>query len=110
MADGRYEPAGNASIAWQLRFEQFRQIATLSVAAAGGVLVLLQAGYLASTIKSGAAVATFAVAAALSLLGQNTLVDNIEKGRGWTRGARTYLMLAFLLMGAGVGLIAGVML
>ena len=97
-------------LVYQLRFEQFKHVATLSVAAAGGVLILLQAGYLDSGYRSGAAVALFALAAAMSLFGQNALVDAIDAGRGWTRPAQVYLVLSFMLLGAGVGLLADVVL
>ena len=75
------EPNVPSGLTYQLRFEQFKQIATLAVAAAGGVLILLQAGYVESTFKSGAVVAAFALSASLALFGQDKLVEGLEAAR-----------------------------
>ena len=103
-ADGGREevPPG---LTHQLRFEQFKHVATLSIAAAGGTLALLQAGYIESGGKSGSAVALFAVAAALAVLGQDKLVDGLEAGRGRTRAARVFHGVSLAVLGAGVGVL-----
>lgn len=94
----------------KLRFEQFRQVATLSVVAAGGVLILLQAGYIELSFKSGTVVVAFALAAAFSLFGQDKLIGGLEAGRGRTRAARLFLLFSYTLLGVGGGLLAGVVL
>ena len=94
----------------KLRFEQFRQTATLSVAAVGGVLVLLKAGLIVSSFKSGSVVAMFALSAALALFGQEKLIDGIEAGRGVTRAVQVFRLLAVVSLGAGAGLLIGIVL
>lgn len=97
-------------LTYQLRFEQFRHIATLSVAAAGGTLIMLQAGYVETSFTSGTAVALFALAAALSLIGQDKLLDGLESGRGRTRAARILLGVTMAILGAGVGMLGSLAL
>jgi hypothetical protein len=92
-------------LTYQLRFDQFKQITTLSVASVGGVLVLLQAGYLQAGGRSWAVVAAFALSAALSLFGQDKLVEGLEAGAGRTPAAKAFLLLALALMGAGIGML-----
>jgi hypothetical protein len=92
-------PAGSGpeippGLTYQLRFDQFKQITTLSVASVGGVLVLLQAGYLQAGGRSWAVVAAFALSAALSLFGQDKLVEGLEAGAGRTPAAKAFLFLA----------------
>ena len=99
------EPNVPSGLTYQLRFEQFKQIATLAVAAAGGVLILLQAGYVESTFKSGAVVAAFALSASLALFGQDKLVEGLEAGKGRTQTARLLLFVSFALLGAGIGVV-----
>ena len=99
------EPNVPSGLTYQLRFEQFKQIATLAVAAAGGVLILLQAGYVESTFKSGAVVAAFALSASLALFGQDKLVEGLEAGKGRTQTARLLLFVSFALLGAGIGVL-----
>ena len=99
------EPDVPPGLTYQLRFEQFKQIATLAVAAAGGVLILLQAGYVESTFESGTVVAAFALSAALALFGQDKLVEGLEASKGRTPAARILLLLSFALLGAGIGLL-----
>ena len=93
----------------QLRFEQFKNVATLSVAAAGGTLALFQAGYIKADAESSAVVVAFALAAALALLGQDKLLDGLEAGRGRTRASRWFLGLALAVFGAGVGMLLSIM-
>jgi hypothetical protein len=89
----------------QLRFDQYKQITTLSVASVGGTLVLLQAGYLQVGGSSWAVVAAFTLSAALSLFGQDKLVEGLEAGAGRTPAAKTFLFLAAAFLGAGVGML-----
>ena len=106
-ADG---PRDFQALAAQLRFEQMRQLATLCVSAAGGVLVLLQAGYLDPSAETGAVVGAYALAAALTLLGQDKLVAGLERDQPRPRAAAVFLVLAFALFGAGTGMLIAVVL
>lgn len=99
-----------AGLTHQLRFEQSKQIATVSIAAAGGVLVLLQAGLLPSGVYSGGAVGLFVLSAASALFGQDKLVEGLEAGRTRSRAAVTFALVSFALLGAGVGLVVSLVL
>ncbi len=74
--------------------------------AAGGGLVLLQAGYLERSLRTGGAVVLFAMAAALALLGQDKLVDRVTEGEDMGdigRAVRAFRFAATALLGAGAG-------
>ena len=98
------------ALAAQLRFEQMRQLATLCVSAVGGVLVLLQAGYLAPTLQTGLVVGLFALAAVLALFGQDKLVAALERDERRSRSATVLLAVAFALFGAGTGMLIAIVL
>ena len=95
-------------LTYELRFEQYRQVATSSIAAAGGVLILLQAGYLEPGRTTIMAFATFALASATAIFGQDKLIEGLEKGRGRTRAAKGYLYITFMLIGAALAMIVDV--
>ena len=90
-------------IVCQLWCEQFKQLAWLGVTAAGGGLVLLQAGYLEASLRAGGAVMLFALAAAVALVGQDRLVDRITEGKDIGRGVRGFRLAASALLGVGAG-------
>jgi hypothetical protein len=87
-----------------------RQLATLCVSAAGGVLVLLQAGYLAPTLGAGLIVGAYGLAAAVALFGQDKLVAALERGERRSRPATVFLAVAFALFGAGTGMLIEIVL
>lgn len=95
-------------LTYEMRFEQYRQVATSAIAAAGGVLILLQAGLLAAEREAILAFVTFAAASGTAIFGQDKLIEGIEQGHGRTRSARIYLIVSFLLIGAALGMIADV--
>ncbi len=98
------EPSHRPSdIVCQLWCEQFKQLAWLGVTAAGGGLLLLQAGYLDASVRAGGAVIVFALAAAVALLDQDRLVDRITEGRDIGRAVRMFRVVATTLLGAGAG-------
>ena len=87
----------------QLWADQFQHITTLAVAAAGGLLILLQMGVTATQRRWWQAFALFVLSAVLSFAGQTAVVDDATKGAFPGRKARIIRGLAALCLGAGGG-------
>lgn len=97
-------------IVCQLWFDQFQHMSTLSTAATAAGLILLQTPYLEATAHSGIAVALFVLAAAVALIGQTKLIDRVHDDKDVGTEVRVYRLLAVMLMGAGTGLFAAMLI
>jgi hypothetical protein len=113
--DGAASPAGATSpaarptdLVWQLWFEQFRQLGWLAVTAAAGTLLLDERDYLKDDPKVGVAVFLFALAAGISFIGQDNLVDHLTEGRSIERGVRMARAIAGMLIGIGGGVLLAI--
>ena len=95
--------AESTPLLFQLWSVQFQQLSWLGAAGAGGVLALVQAGFLSERIGATVSMAAFALAALVSVLGPMVLVDGVATGRDVRRGVRAYLIAAILLVGIGIG-------
>ena len=92
----------------QLWADQFQHLATLGVAGAGGLLILLQAGLLDREEKWWLALGFFALTAVLSLYGQIIVVDEATLGRVPGTKPRALRGVALLCLGAAGGVVIGV--
>jgi hypothetical protein len=87
----------------QLWADQFQHMTTLAVAAAGGLLVLLQTGLTTTQRPWWHAFALFSASAILSFSGQSAVVDDATRGMTPGRKSRIMRALAALCLGAGAG-------
>lgn len=90
---------------YQLWFEQFRDIAVMAAALAGGAITLF--GTVFSTVarrpSSGLTIALFVAAAIVALMGQSAIVDAADRGEPPGLRIRRLRSLGLSLMGAGAG-------
>ena len=99
-------PALLAELPSQLHSHAFQQMSLLAIAAAGGALVMFQAGVF--KVRPWTAIAAAVILALASLV---SVVGSMELARGATEGkdVRTSLKLlqrsAFFLLGAGTGVL-----
>ncbi|MGQ0813514.1 MAG: hypothetical protein ACT4O1_03525 [Gemmatimonadota bacterium] len=97
------DPAISEELIWKLWAEQFKQLSWLAVVAAGGGLVLLQAGFWRVSGFSVTALGSFAVAAVTAVLGQSKLADRLARQRPIDGSLYSYRQTVELLLGVGVG-------
>jgi hypothetical protein len=83
----------------QLWADQFQHMTTLAVAGAGGLLVLLQVGVVATGRYWWMAFLLFASGAAVSVFGQVTVVDEATAGSPPGGTARALRMVGFMCFG-----------
>jgi hypothetical protein len=83
----------------QLWADQFQHMTTLAVAGSGGLLVLLQVGVVTTGRYWWMAFLLFASAAAMSVFGQVTVVDEATAGRPPGGTARVLRMVGFMCFG-----------
>jgi lysylphosphatidylglycerol synthetase-like protein (DUF2156 family) len=87
----------------QLWADQFQHLATLGVAGAGGVLVLLQAQLLATEGRWWFTLVLFAATAVFSMYGQIAVVDEATAGRAPEKKPRGLRMVALMCLGGAGG-------
>ena len=85
----------------QLWSKQFQHQTTLALAAAAGVLILVQAEIATAAAEWWTSLILFAISAGLSLLGQLSVLDEAMEGRLPSRQVRFVRMLAIVFLGAG---------
>ena len=76
---------------------------TLAVAAAGGLLIVVQTGLVAVQTRWWHAFALFVLCAAFSFAGQTAVVDDATRGVAPGRRVRVLRALGALALGAGGG-------
>ena len=87
----------------QLWADQFQHTTTLAVAAAGGLVILLQTGIVTLHRRWWASLTFFILSAVIGYAGQSAVVDDATRGAVPGRKARIMRMLAALSLGAGGG-------
>jgi hypothetical protein len=93
-------------LAYHLYASQFQQLSWLAMAAAGGVLVLLQVGFFkARPLAAVLATAIFALCAVVATLGPLELVRGLTEGKDVRTTVKRYVLAALFLFGAGTGLV-----
>lgn len=109
--DAGQTPPIDPALYLQLSSELLRQMAWLGAAAAGGMLVLLEAEIMDIDWISGSALILFAATVLVSVRGQEMLVDRFADGRDIKTTARRVRGLVMFLLGLGAGILgAGVYL
>ncbi|NZA27775.1 hypothetical protein H0E84_15460 [Luteimonas sp. SJ-92] len=93
----------------QLWADQFRHLATVGVAAAGGVLILMQSQLIEVQTKWWLALGLFATGAVLAMQGQMGVVDGATAGKPPGRSARIVRAMAAASLGGGGGLVIGIL-
>jgi hypothetical protein len=94
-----------AELTYQLRFDQFKVLTSLSVAAAAGVLILMESGYVPTDLKSGLALGAFVLSTVASLSGQDTLIATLENGCTPSWKTKGWRIVATLMLGIGAGML-----
>ena len=94
------DPAHVVALA-QLWADQFQHMTTLAVSAAGGLLILLQAGLVKAGPRWWVAVLLFAFTGLLGMIGQTAVVDEATRGIIPGRAARVIRALVLFAFGSG---------
>jgi hypothetical protein len=93
-------------LAYHLYASQFQQLSWLAMAAAGGVLVMLQVGFFkARPVPAILATVIFALSAVVSTLGPLELVRGLTEGKDVRTTVKRFVLAALFLFGAGTGLV-----
>lgn len=93
-------------LGYHLYSNQFQQIGWLAIAAAGGALVMLQAGvFKIRPWTPVAAAVVLAIAALVAVLGSMELTRGATEGVDVRKSAKRYTMASFFLVGAGTGVL-----
>lgn len=87
----------------QLWADQFRHLATLSVAGAGGVLILMQAELIEADAKWWLPLGLFVTTAVFAMYGQMGIVDGASSGKKPALLAQLTRGMATACLGAGGG-------
>ena len=93
-------------LAYHLYSSQFQQIAWLAMAAAGGVLVMLQVGYFKSRpVPAMIATIVFALTALISTIGHFELLRGLTEKKNLRKSLKGMVIFTMFLFGCGTGLV-----
>ena len=95
-------PRPSAANLAQLWADQFQHLTTLSLAAAGGLLILIQSGISEPGRRWWIALLFFALAAVASISGQTAVVDSATRGLRPDASPRRARNAALMLLGGGI--------
>jgi len=91
-------------LAYQLYSQQFQQMSLLAVAAAGGALVMVQAGlFKVRPWTPVVAAIILALAALVAVIGSMELTRSVTEGKDVRKTLKGCTLLSFFLLGAGTG-------
>jgi hypothetical protein len=93
-------------LAYPLYSTQFQQLGWLGMAAAGGVLVMLQVGFFKSgPVPAILATVIFALSTVVATLGPLELLRGLTEGKDVRKTVRRLAIAAVFLFGTGMGLV-----
>jgi len=91
----------------QLWTDQFQHVATLGVAGAGGMIILLQAQVYVPVPGWWLPFVSFIISAVLAMYGQSVTIDDASRGQAPGRKARMLRVAALTTLGFAGGLVVG---
>ena len=104
--EARVEEQPWPELAYHLYSNQFQQMAWLAMAAAGGVLVMLQVGYFKSRpVPAMIATILFAVTALISTIGHFELIRGVTERKSMRKTLKGLVVFTMFLFGCGTGLV-----